>query len=122
MLVAQYFTNEFGLSDTECGSLLGLKATLDVVFGMAGSLGIDAFGVRKTAIIALSMAIIGRFLLAFGRTQQALYTACLFFSPFGEAFLSVGLYKVALKKLTTPRIRPLAFAIQYATFNFAGAL
>jgi len=117
-----YFVNEFGLSDTETGSLLGLKSTLDVIFAIMGSLATDALGVRKTALLALSMATVGRFLLAFGRTRTHLYIACLFFSPFGEAFLSVGLYKVALKRLTTPRIRPLAFAIQYATFNFAGAL
>ena len=117
-----YFVNEFGLSDTETGSLLGIKSTLDVVFGISGSLATDALGVRKTALFALCMATVGRCLLAFGRSRSQLYLACLFFSPFGEAFLSVGLYKVALKRLTTPRIRPLAFAIQYATFNFAGAL
>ena len=117
-----YFVNEFGLSDTETGSLLGIKSTLDVIFGISGSLATDALGVRKTALFALCMATVGRCLLAFGRSRSQLYLACLFFSPFGEAFLSVGLYKVALKRLTTPRIRPLAFAIQYATFNFAGAL
>mmetsp|Transcript_46347 Transcript_46347/g.108784 ORF Transcript_46347/g.108784 Transcript_46347/m.108784 type:complete len:424 (+) Transcript_46347:193-1464(+) len=122
MVQYQYFTNEFGISDTECGSLLGFKATLDVVFGMAGGLAVDAFGVRKTTLFALAMAICGRFLLAFGRTKVQLYTACLFFSPFGEAFLMVGIYKVALYKLTTPRIRPFAFGVQYSTWNFSGAL
>jgi dipeptide/tripeptide permease len=117
-----YFVNEFGLSDTETGSLLGLKSTLDVTFAILGSLATDALGVRKTAILALSMATIGRYLLSFGRSRTELYLACYIFSPFGEAFLSVGLYKVALKRLTTPRLRPLAFAIQYATFNFAGAI
>ena len=29
---------------------------------------------------------------------------------------------MALKKLTTPNVRALAFSIQYATFNLAGAL
>ena len=33
-----------------------------------------------------------------------------------------GIYTVALKKLTPPRLRPLAFAVQYASFNFSGAL
>eukprot|EP01046_Picozoa_sp_COSAG06_P098756 COSAG06_NODE_44853_length_359_cov_52.403846_1_plen_28_part_10 len=28
---------------------------------------------------------------------------------------------MALKKLTPPRLRPLAFAVQYASFNFSGA-
>ncbi len=34
----------------------------------------------------------------------------------------VGLYRVALKKLTTPLTRPLAFAVSYAAGNLAGAL
>lgn len=94
-----YFVNEFGLTDTETGSLLGLKSTLDVIFAIMGSLATDALGVRKTALLALSMAFFGRFLLAFGRSRTELYVACLFFSPFGEAFLSVGLYKVPLDPL-----------------------
>ena len=76
-----------------------------------GSILVDIFGVRRVSIVALSVAIVGRSLLAFGRTTAALYPALFFFSPFGDALLSVGLYKVALKKLTTPLTRPLAFAV-----------
>ena len=92
------------------------------------------------------MATIGRMIFVLGRSSTALcvtfvtflslfaqrllsaftfpsrWIASLTFSPFGEAVLGTGIYTVALKKLTPPRLRPLAFAVQYASFNFSGAL
>eukprot|EP00581_Thalassiosira_minuscula_P017092 CAMPEP_0183720202 /NCGR_PEP_ID=MMETSP0737-20130205/12887_1 /TAXON_ID=385413 /ORGANISM="Thalassiosira miniscula, Strain CCMP1093" /LENGTH=690 /DNA_ID=CAMNT_0025950039 /DNA_START=131 /DNA_END=2203 /DNA_ORIENTATION=- len=117
-----YITNEFGISDTQAGALLGVKSFVDIAFGLAGSILVDIYGVRRVSITALSVAIVGRSLLAFGRSTTALYAALFFFSPCGDALLGVGLYKVALKKLTTPHTRPLAFAMSYASFNLAGAL
>ena len=73
-------------------------------------------------MISLSVALVGRTLISFGRTKFALYLAMYFFSPCGDALLSVGLYKVALKKLTTPLTRPLGFALSYSAFNLAGGL
>ena len=108
-----YITNEFGIGDTKAGALLGVKGIVDLIFGLAGSILVDIFGVRKVSVVALSVAIVGRTLLAFGRTKGALYLALFFFSPCGDALLSVGLYKVALKKLTTPLTRPFAFAVSY---------
>lgn len=118
----QYFNNEFGLSDIQTGSLLGVKSTMDIIFGICGSLATDAFGVRRVVTAALCMALVGRGLLVFGRGPVELWLASLVFSPFGEAVLSTGVYNVGLKKLTPPRLRPLAFAVQYASFNFSGAL
>ena len=66
----------------------------------------DTIGVRKTALMALSVALVGRALWVFGHSHWVLWTAALLFSPFGDAMLSAGLYKVALKKLTPPRLRP----------------
>ena len=116
-----YITNEFGIGDTQAGALLGIKGFVDIVFGLAGSILVDIYGVRRVSIVSLSVAIVGRTLLAFGRSKGALYLALFLFSPCGDALLSVGLYKVALKKLTTPLTRPLAFAMSYASFNLAGA-
>ena len=56
----------------------------------------DAFGVRKTALFALSIALVGRTLWVLGRSRWTLWLAALVFSPFGDAMLSAGLYKVAL--------------------------
>ena len=53
---------------------------------------------------------------------MARYFAYLLLTPFGDAVLSAGLYTVGLKKMTTPRLRPLAFAVQYQVFNAAGAV
>jgi len=71
---------------------------------------------------SLSIAVVGRTLIAFGRTRTSLYLALYLLSPCGDALLSIGLYKVALKKLTTPLTRPLAFALSYSAFNLAGGL
>lgn len=120
-ILYNYITNEYGIGDTQAGVLLGIKGFVDIGFGLAGSVLVDIVGVRRVSLIALSVALIGRSLLAFGRTKAALYPALFVFSPCGDALLSTGLYSVALKKLTTPLTRPLAFAISYATFNLAGA-
>ena len=118
----QYINNEFGMSDIETGSLLGVKSTMDVIFGILGSLATDAFGVRKTATAALLMSVVGRGIFTFARSSSLIWLSSVTFSPFGEAVLSTGIYTVALKKMTPPRLRPLAFAVQYASFNFSGAL
>lgn len=102
-------------------SVLGIKAFVDIGFGLAGSLLVDRIGVRRVSLIALGVAIFGRTLLAFGRTMATLYAALFVLSPCGDALLSVGLYRVALKKLTTPKTRPLAFGFSYAVSNLAGA-
>eukprot|EP01048_Picozoa_sp_COSAG05_P001825 COSAG05_NODE_65_length_22456_cov_17.448540_12_plen_385_part_00 len=118
----QYINNEFSMGDIETGSLLGIKSTMDIVFGIIGSLATDAFGVRKTAIVALLMSVVGRGIFTFARSSWWLWLASMTFSPFGEAMLGTGIYTVALKKMTPPKLRPLAFAVQYASFNFSGAL
>ena len=115
-----YATNEFNLSDSQAGTVLAVKGLLDCVFGLAGSILVDLIGVRRTTIYALSVAVVGRSLLSFGRSHGALYSAAFLFSPAGEALLGIGLYKVALKKLTTPRSRTIAFSVSYAVVNFAG--
>ena len=136
-----YLANEWGLCDDEStgmhiencvivglpvdnddeatGALLGLSGSVSVVAGVVGSMVTDAIGVRKTAIIALSIALIGRSLWTFGHSHFQLYMAVFFFSPFGDAMLSAGLYTVALKKLTPPKLRPFAFSVQYSLFNMA---
>ena len=105
--------------DEATGALLGFSGSVSVVAGVVGSMITDAIGVRKTALIALSIALIGRSIWTFGHSHFQLYMAVFFFSPFGDAMLSAGLYTVALKKLTPPKLRPFAFSVQYSLFNMA---
>mmetsp|Transcript_42702 Transcript_42702/g.74821 ORF Transcript_42702/g.74821 Transcript_42702/m.74821 type:complete len:657 (+) Transcript_42702:87-2057(+) len=116
-----YITNEYGISDTQAGAILGIKSLVDIGFGLSGSILVDMVGVRRVSLAALSVALVGRMLLIFGRSTSILYAALFLFSPCGDALLSVGLYRVALKKLTTPLTRPLAFGLSYAVSNMAGA-
>ncbi|KAH8065647.1 hypothetical protein JL722_20 [Aureococcus anophagefferens] len=118
----QYLTNEYGFSDKAAASLLGVQATLNLFFAGVGAVLTDAVGVRRCAMVAMSVSIVGRALVAFGRSRLELYASFLVLAPVGEALLSVGIYRVSLKKLTTPRTRAFAFAVEYATFNLSGAL
>ncbi|KAL7533895.1 hypothetical protein ACHAXR_005511 [Thalassiosira sp. AJA248-18] len=116
-----YITNEFAISDTQAGAILGVKSFIDIGFGLSGSILVDMVGVRRVSLVALSVALVGRALLAFGRSKEILYVALFLFSPCGDTLLSVGLYRVALKKLSTPLTRPLAFGLSYAVSNMSGA-
>lgn len=80
----------------------------------------DFWGVRKLSLVALGIASVSRAMLAFGRSLELLRVALFVCSPLGDALLSIGLYRVALKKLTTPMTRPMAFAVSYGIQNFAG--
>ena len=117
-----YMVNEFGFSDIEAGYWLGVEAWLKVIFGVLGAALVDAIGVRRTALVALTVSVISRGLLAFGRSRESLLFAIAGLTPFGESVLSTGIYTVALKKLTTLEHRNLAFGLQYGIFNLAGAL
>ena len=116
-----YLTNEFGLSDVDAGYYLGIEAWLKTVFGLIGAIAVDHVGVRRLALLALTVAAVGRGILTFATTRAWLLISIVGFTPTGEALLSTGLYRVALRKLTTSRNRALAFAIEYATFNLSGA-
>lgn len=110
------------MEDVQAGSLLGFNAWLQVVFGLLGAVLTDRFGVRRTAIAALSVAVVARGILAFARSQVAVRVVLLALTPCGEALLSTGIYTVALKKLTTPDIRSFVFGVQYGVFNLSGAI
>ena len=116
-----YITNEYSISDSRAGAILGIKSLIDIAFGLAGSILVDVYGVRKVSLVALSVALVSRTLLAFSRSVGVLYVTLFALSPCGDALLSVGLYRVALKKLTTPKTRPLGFGLSYAVGNMAGA-
>jgi len=83
---------------------------------------VDLHGVRRTAIAALWVSAVSRGILTFCRSRGMLMVGLIALAPFGEAVLSTGIYTVALKKLTTPETRGLAFGIQYGIFNLAGGL
>jgi nitrate/nitrite transporter NarK len=65
----QYLTNEYGFSDKAAASLLGVQATLNLFFAGVGAVLTDAVGVRRCAMVAMSVSIVGRALVAFGRSR-----------------------------------------------------
>lgn len=120
IVIFNYITNEYSISDAQAGRLLGIKSLIDIFVGLVGCIAVDFVGVRKISLAALSIASVARALMAFGRSKRILYAALFVCSPLGDALLSIGLYRVALKKLTTSRTRPLGFAVSYGVQNFAG--
>ena len=88
--------------------------------GLLGCILVDLCGVRSLSLGALLMAFLARGMLAFGRSQKVLYVGLFVCSPLGDALMSIGLYRVALKKVTTKRTRALGFAVSYAVQNLAG--
>ena len=55
-------------TDTETGWLIGLSGTMAVIAGIVGSTLTDGIGVRKSSLIALTIALMGRTLWSFGDT------------------------------------------------------
>ena len=77
-------------------------AQMDIIFGITGSLLTDAIGVRKTAMMALAMASVGRMFFVLGRSSTALWITSLTFSPFGEAVLGTGVCAHSTLSLCPP--------------------
>ena len=129
-ILYNYITNEFNstannnssnnISDKEAGKILGIKSIIDIIFGLCGSILVDYIGIRHVSLLALSIALLSRAILALTRSTFVLYITLFILSPMGDALLSIGLYRVALKKLSTPRTRPLCFGLSYGVSNMAG--
>ena len=131
MALYNYITNEFNtstaninssnnISDKEAGTILGIKSIIDIIFGLCGSILVDYIGIRHVSLLALSIALLSRAILALTRSTFVLYITLFILSPMGDALLSIGLYRVALKKLSTPRTRPMCFGLSYGVSNMAG--
>lgn len=88
IVIYNYITNEYGITDTQAGKILGIKGVVDIIFGLLGSILVDIMGVRKVSVLALSIAMIGRTLVAFGRNRMSLFFALYFFSPCGDSLLA----------------------------------
>ena len=108
---------------TRCGRHCSVAATIVTIFGFCGSVITDIIGVRRTAMLSICLSLIGRGMLAVNTaTISPQKISLLGIHPIGEALLTTGLYRVALKKMTTEDTRPLAFAISYSVYNCAGGV
>ena len=121
-MVYNFLCDEYQYGDEDAGALLGVRATIVTIFGFCGSVITDIIGVRRTAMLSICLSLIGRGMLVVTRSQFLLKISLLGIHPIGEALLTTGLYRVALKKMTTEDTRPLAFAISYSVYNCAGGV
>lgn len=110
----QMAINEYGLSELETSQLMSVSEVISLVFALLGAPLVDGFGVRRVALCSLAASTCTTALLAFGRSTAALTTAVLL--P-ADVLLGLAMYSIALKNLTTPLTRPVAFAFSSGLLN-----
>jgi dipeptide/tripeptide permease len=114
-LLAIYLTSDLGFDDTAAGSITGtwLTAISLVVFG-AGFVA-DGIGIRRALLIAAISAAVGRGLLAFAGTADAVFVG-LAASVWGIACLKPTM-NAAVRAYTTPATVSFGFSLYYVVMN-----
>lgn len=110
----QLILNEYKMSELELASLQALTSPIRIVAGLVVAPLVDMYGVRRVAIVSLSLSVLTHALLAFGRSRLSLLV---YLCVPAEAPLGLALFTVALKDLTTSRTRATAFALSTALLN-----
>lgn len=128
-LLAMFF-NQIGLDDIKAGNMVGILTggiTLSMLFLGAT---VDWIGLRKSFLIALSLMLVGRFLIAFSPTagSPGLWGGAHIISMIGilGIILGYGIYQPAayagVKQLTTEKTAGMGYAMLYALMNLGGFL
>jgi len=130
--LAMYFNTYVGLTDTQAGPMVGFL-TWGITFAMFLFGGVaDSKGVRFALLLALSLMVCGRVLLAGGPAAglgpDGLWSTVHFVSIIGILFviLGYGMYQpaayAAVRKFTTPKTAAMGYAMLYALMNLGGWL
>ena len=117
-LLAIYLTTDLGYTDTESGSITGtwLTAISLVVFG-AGFVA-DGIGIKRALLIAAVSAAVGRGLLAFADSPNAVFVG-LATSVWGIACMKPTM-NAAVRAYTTPATVAFGFSFYYVVMNIGG--
>nr|HPN38034.1 MFS transporter [Melioribacteraceae bacterium] len=128
-LLAMFF-NEIGLDDIKAGNMVGILTggiTLSMLFLGAT---VDWIGLRRSFLIALSLMLVGRFLIAFSPSVggNGLWGGAHIIAMIGilGIVLGYGIYQPAayagVKQLTTEKTAGMGYAMLYALMNLGGFL
>ncbi len=130
-LLAIYFNNYTGLNDIYADQMVGILTagiTLSMLFLGAT---VDLIGVRKSFLIALSLMLIGRILLALApdiSNSKGLWAGIHSIAMFGIFWivLGYGIYQPAayagVKQFTNEKTSAMGYAMLYAIMNLGGFL
>ena len=130
-LLAIYFNNYAGLNDIDADGMVGVLTagiTLSMLFLGAT---VDLIGLRKSFLIALSLMLVGRTLLALAPdlTQtKGMWSGVHSIAMFGILWivLGYGIYQPAayagVKQFTNEKTSAMGYAMLYAIMNLGGFL
>jgi MFS family permease len=132
--LAMYFNEYVGLGDRHAGWMVGLM-TAGITFSMLffGSR-VDAWGLRRTLFISLSLMLLGRVVLCIAPSPHLGLAAGGLLAPLNLAaglgilfvVLGFGMYQPAVyagtRAVTTAATSGMAFAMLYALYNLGGWL
>lgn len=108
-------SGDYGLSDTEAGSVTGIWLTaISLVVFLAGFIA-DGIGVRRALLVAAISAAVGRGLLTFAGDTLTVYAA-LAISVWGIACMKPTM-NAAVRAYTTPATVAFAFSFYYVVMN-----
>jgi MFS family permease len=114
-----WLSRDHGLGDVAAGSWFGAFGTAVALATMAVGLAIDALGVRRALVVAFGASAVARGAMSAATSTPVAIGALLALS-LGTA-AGVPVMSAALRQYTTPRARPLAFAVYYAMLNLGAA-
>ena len=105
----QFLINsEYAMDELEVSTFMSSVSLWHSLVGLITAPLVDTCGVRRIALLGLSLASLKQFVMATSASRSALL---ILFVP-GDELLAVAVYSIALKQLTTPATRPIAFAVQ----------
>jgi len=129
-LLAIFFNQYIGLDDIEAGRMVGiLTAGITIAMLFLGAT-VDWIGLRKSLLIALSLMLVGRILLAVSPDVgvSGLWGSSHLFAMLGifGIILGYGIYQPAcyagVKQLTNEKTSAMGYAMLYALMNLGGFL
>ncbi len=130
-LLAIYFNNYAGLNDINADQMVGILTagiTLSMLFLGAT---VDLIGLRRSFLIALSLMLVGRTLLALApdlSQTKGMWSGVHSIAMFGILWivLGYGIYQPAayagVKQLTNEKTAAMGYAMLYAIMNLGGFL
>lgn len=129
-LLAIFFNQYVGLNDIDAGRMVGvLTAGITIAMLFLGAT-VDWIGLRKSLLIALSLMLVGRILLAISPEVgvSGLWGSAHIFAMLGifGIILGYGIYQPAcyagVKQLTNEKTSAMGYAMLYALMNLGGFL
>ncbi len=110
LIITEYLSQSFHLSDLKAGLAYGLFGTLTSLFAFPAGLLSDYLGIRWSLFISGVLNLTGRLVLALTRSGAVAQAMLFSLLPLANA-LDFGVCATAVRRFTPPRSRVVAFAL-----------